>query len=74
MLCNSSTEKEWTHLIGRASGQDELAVGIEGQAVDLSSVGIYCMAGFGGVVGACVPAVPKKTKAPLLRKKNETEL
>lgn len=29
------------YLIGRAGGQDELAVGIEAQTVDLSSVSVH---------------------------------
>ncbi len=45
-----------SHFVSRTSGQNELAVGIEGQTVDLCSVGIYCMTGFGCVIGACVPA------------------
>jgi len=66
MLWNGTTGKVWTHLICRASGQDELTVGIEGQAVDLRGVGVHCVAGLGGVVGPCVPAGPKQTKVPLL--------
>lgn len=50
-------KKEQPHLICRASGQDELAVGVEGQAVDLRSVSVHCMAGLGGVIGSCVPAL-----------------
>lgn len=50
-------EKEQPHLICRASGQDELAVGVEGQTVDLCSVSVHCVAGLGGVIGPCVPAL-----------------
>lgn len=64
----SQLYREWTHLICRAGGQDELAVGIEGQAVDLCGVGVHCMAGLGGVVGPRVPAGPRHTEAPLLEK------
>ncbi len=45
-----------SHFVSRTGGQNELAVGIEGQTVDLCSVGIYCMTRFGCVIGACVPA------------------
>lgn len=45
-----------SHFVSRTGGQDELAVGVEGQTVDLCSVGIYCMTGFGCVIGARVPA------------------
>lgn len=68
MLCNCSAEKAQTHLIGRASGQDELAIGVEGQAVDLGCVGIHCVARLGVVVGPRVPAVPKQTKTELLQR------
>lgn len=61
------------HLICRASGKNELAVRIERQAVDLSSVGIHCMARLGGVVGPRVPTVPKTDKSTSVRKKCETE-
>lgn len=49
-----------TNLICRAGGQDELAVGIEGQAVHLGCVGVYCVTGLGGVVRPSVPAVPER--------------
>lgn len=45
-----------SHFVSRTSGQNELAVRVEGQAVDLCSVRIHCMTGFGCVVGPCVPA------------------
>lgn len=50
-------EKEQPHLICRASGQDELAVGVEGQTVDLCSVSVHCMAGLRGIIGPRVPAL-----------------
>ena len=50
-------EAESKHLVCRASGQDELAVGVEGQAVDLSGVSVHRVTGLGGVVRASVPAV-----------------
>ena len=68
MLCNCSAENAQTHLIGRASSQDELAVGVEGQAVHLGGVGIHCVARLGGVVGPCVPAAAKQTKRELLKR------
>lgn len=57
VLSKMVRKKEQPHLICRASGQDELAVGVEGQAVDLRSVSVHCMAGLGGVVGSRVPAL-----------------
>ena len=51
-----------TDLVCRAGGQDELAVGVEGQTVDLCSVGVHCMAGLGRVVGPCVPAETEMSK------------
>lgn len=44
------------YLISRTSGKNELAVGVETQAVDLGSVSVYCVAGFGCVVGPSVPS------------------
>lgn len=44
------------YLVCRASSKNELAVWVKWQTVDLCSVGIYCMAGFGGVVWTSVPA------------------
>ena len=38
------------YLVGRSGGQDELAVGVEAQAVDLGRVGVHRVAGLGGVV------------------------
>jgi len=43
-------------LIGRTRGEDELAVGVEAQAVDLGSVSIDRVAGFGRGVGPGVPS------------------
>lgn len=57
LLCKMLREKEQPHLICRASGQDELAVGVEGQTVDLCSVSVHCVTGLGGIIGPCVPAV-----------------
>ena len=67
---NSCLDRAWTHLICRASGQDELTVRIEGEAVDLSSVGVHRMAGLGCVVRPCIPAV--QTKEHLFKKRVET--
>lgn len=50
------------YLICRAGGQDELAVRVEGQAVDLRCVCVHSMAGFGGVVGASVPATSQRER------------
>lgn len=44
------------YLISRTSSKDELAVRVKTQTVDLSSVSIHCMAGFGCVVGPSVPS------------------
>ena len=44
------------YLISRTSGKNELAVWVEAQTVDFSSVSIYCVAGFGCVIGPCVPS------------------
>lgn len=44
------------YLIGRAGGQDELAVGIEAQTVDLGGVSVHRVARFGRVVRAGVPS------------------
>lgn len=59
---NRETALVWeqTNLICRAGGQDELAVGIEGQTVHLGCVGVYCMTGLGSVVRPSVPAVPER--------------
>ena len=43
------------NLIRRASCENELAVGIEGQAIDLGSVGINQVARLGGGIGPGVP-------------------
>lgn len=45
-----------SHLVCRARGKNELAVGVKWQTVDLRCVGVDCMAGFGGVVRSSVPA------------------
>lgn len=55
-------EKEQPHLICRASGQDELAVGVEGQTVDLCSVSVHCVAGLRCIIGPCVPALHTERK------------
>lgn len=47
------------YLISRTSSKNELAIGIKAQAVDLSSVSVYGVAGFRCVVGSSVPAVDK---------------
>lgn len=47
------------YLVCRARGKDELAVRVKRQTVDLCCVGIYCMAGFGGVVRSSVPTEEK---------------
>ena len=44
------------YLISRASGKNELAVGVEAQAVDFSGVSVHGMTGFGCVVGTSVPS------------------
>ena len=49
--------KTTTHLVSWSSGQDELAVRVEGQTVDLCRVGVYDVTGFGRVVGPRVPSV-----------------
>lgn len=43
------------HLVCRARGENELAVRVKRQTVDLGCVGIYGVAGFGGVVRPSVP-------------------
>ena len=44
------------YLISRTSSKNELAVGVETQTVDLCSVSIYCVTGFGCVAGSSVPS------------------
>ncbi len=50
------------YLVCRARGKNELAVRVKWQTVDLCCVGIYCMAGFGGVVWTSVPTEVKKDR------------
>lgn len=50
------------YLVCRARGKDELAVRVKWQTVDLCCVGIYCMAGFGGVVRTSVPTEVKNDR------------
>lgn len=44
------------YLISRTGGQNELAVRVEAQTVDLCGVGVDCVAGFGCGVGPGVPS------------------
>lgn len=44
------------HLVGGPGGEDELAVGVEAQAVHLGGVRVHRVAGLGRVVGPRVPA------------------
>lgn len=55
-----------SHFVSRTGCQNELAVGVEGQTVDLCSVGIYCMTGFGCVIGARVPAKKGKYQIKIM--------
>lgn len=48
--------KKSLYLVSRAGGQNELAVGVEAQAVDLRGVSLHRVARFGRVVGARVPS------------------
>ena len=53
---NAKTVHKATYLVSWSSGQDELAVRIEWQTVDLCCVGIHCVTRFVGGVWPCVPA------------------
>lgn len=60
--CVRGNHLEFSHgsyLVCRARGKDELAVRVKWQTVDLRRVGIYRMAGFGGVVRSSVPTEEK---------------
>lgn len=51
------------NLIRRASGENELAVGIERQAIDLGGVCIHQVARLGGGIGPGVPSTTQGYKA-----------
>ena len=60
------------NLIRRASCENELAVGIEGQAIDLGSVRINQVARLGGGVGPGVPSKTQRYKAHSTRAGHST--
>ena len=47
-------------LVCRSCGKDELAVGVEGEAVDLGCVGVHCVTGLAGVIATSIPAERKQ--------------
>lgn len=55
------------YLVCRARSEDELAVRVKWQTVDFCCVGIYCMAGFGGVVRSSVPTEVKNNNPWMLQ-------
>ena len=60
-------------LVSRSSGQDVLAEGVEGQAVDLSLVSLNNMLGLGGVVSTSVPTEEGERERERERERKEEE-
>ncbi len=56
VCCETHGYLPLSYLISRASGENELAVGVETETVDLSSVSVHRVAGCGCVVGPSVPS------------------